>query len=79
MTTLEVVFFQGVAFIVEVVARDKAVMGREIVEEALVVGTLTIFEAFELNLTRLLFFSVVDLLTSVGKAAETQMIENVEL
>ena len=79
MTTLEVVFFQGVAFIVEVVARDKAVMGREIVEEALVVGTLTIFEAFELNLTRLLFFSVVDLLAEVGEIAWTEMVENIEL
>ena len=48
-------------------------------EEALVVGALPILETLELNLARLLLFGVVDLLANVGKAAEVQLIENVEL
>ena len=49
-------------------------MSGEIVEEALVVGAMPIFKAFELNLARLLLFSVVDLLANVGEAAEVQVI-----
>ena len=54
-------------------------MSGEIVEEAVVVGSMPIFKAFELNLARLLLFGVVDLLANVGRAAEVQLIENVEL
>ena len=48
-------------------------------EVAIVVDALPIFEALELDLTRLLFFRFFDLLACVGEAAEIQMIENVEL
>ena len=41
-------------------------------EEALVVGALAIFEALELNLAGLFLFGVVDLLASVGEAAEAE-------
>ena len=54
-------------------------MSGEIIEKALVVGALTILKTFELNLPRLLFFSVVDLLAKVGEVARTQMVENIEL
>ena len=54
-------------------------MGGEIIEKALVVGALAILEAFELNLTRLLFFGVVYLLAKVREVARTQMVENIEL
>ena len=69
MVILEVSFLAG----------NKTVVGGEIVEEAFVVGALTILEALELNLTRLLFFSVVDLLAEVGEIAWTEMVENIEL
>ena len=54
-------------------------MSGEIVEKALVIGALAILEAFELNLSGLLLFSVVDLLAKVGEIARTQMVENIEL
>jgi len=54
-------------------------MGGEIIEEALVVGALPIFEAFELNLSRLKFFGVVNLLAEVGEIAGIEMIEDVKL
>ena len=40
-------------------------MSREIVEKAIVVGALPIFETLELNLSRLLLFGFVDFLPSV--------------
>ncbi len=49
-------------------------MGREVMEEALVVGALPILETLELDLTRLLLFGVVDLLANVGEVAEVQVI-----
>lgn len=54
-------------------------MSGEIVEKALVIGALAILEAFELNLSGLLLFSVVDLLAKVGEIAGTEMIEDVKL
>lgn len=66
-------FFWGKLF-VKILAGDKAVVGGEIIEKALVVGALAIFEAFELDLARLLFFGVVDLFSQVGEAAGAQMI-----
>ena len=66
-------FFWGKLF-VKIVAGHEAVVGGEIIEEALVVGALAIFEAFELDLARLLFFGVVDLFSQVGEAAGAQMI-----
>ena len=55
-------------------ARNEAVMSGKVVEEALVVGALTILETLDLDLTRLLFFGVVDLLANVGEATEVQVI-----
>ena len=49
-------------------------MSGKVVEEALVVGALTILETLDLDLTRLLLFSIVDLLADVGEAAEVQVI-----
>ena len=63
----------------EVVAGDEAVVGGEIIEEALVVGALAILEAFKLNLPRLLFLSVIDLLAHIGEVSRTKMIEDVKL
>ena len=53
-------------------------MSGEIVEEAFVVCALPIFKTFELNLSGLLFFGFIDLLTGLGNA-DSQMIENIEL
>ena len=64
---------------VKVVAGYEAIVSGKIVEEAVVVGALAILKTFELNLPRLLFFGVVDLLASIGEVAEAQMIENIEL
>ena len=71
-------FFGGKLF-VKIVAGHEAVVGGEIIEKALVVGALAILKTFELNLPRLLFFSVVDLLAQVGEIGGAQMIEDVEL
>lgn len=54
-------------------------MSGEIIEKALVVGALAILKTFELNLPRLLFFSVVDLFAKVGEVSWTKMIEDVKL
>ena len=41
-------------------------MGGKIIEEAVIVGALTIFETLELNLSGLLVFSVVNFFAGVG-------------
>ena len=41
-------------------------MSREVVEVTIVIRTLPIFKTFEVNLTRLNFFSVVNFFASVG-------------
>lgn len=54
-------------------------MSRVIEEKAIVIGALPIFETLELNLTRLLTFSVVDALARVSNIIGIDRIENVEL
>ena len=71
-------FFGGKLF-VKIVAGHEAVVGGEIIEEALVVGALAILKTFELNLPRLLFFGVVNLFAKVGEVSWTKMIEDVKL
>lgn len=71
-------FFWGKLF-VKILAGDKAVVGGEIIEKALVVGALAILKTFELNLPRLLFFGVVNLFAKVGEVSWTKMIEDVKL
>ena len=58
---------------------DKAVVSGEVVEEAIVVGALPIFKAFELDLTRLLFFGFVGFLPSVGDVERVDRIDDEEL
>ena len=54
-------------------------MSRKIVEETIVVGALPIFKAFELDLTRLLFFGFVDFLPSVRDVERVDRIDDEEL
>lgn len=39
--------------IIEVIARHEAIVGREIVEETIIIGALSVLEALKLNLSRL--------------------------
>ena len=55
-------------------------MGREIIEKAVIVGALSIFETLEMNLARLILFSVVNFFASVGNIhAAFNFIHDVEL
>ena len=54
-------------------------MSRKIVEETVIVGALTIFEAFKLNLARLLLFGVVDFFPSVGDVERVDGVDDEEL
>ena len=54
-------------------------MSREVVEKAIVVGALSIFKAFELNLARLLLFGFVDFLPGVRDVKRVDRINNEEL
>ena len=54
-------------------------MSRKIVEETVIVGALPIFKAFELDLTRLLFFGFVDFLPSVRDVERVDRIDDEEL
>ena len=69
------------AFIVEVflIARQEAVMSREVIEETIIVGALTILEARELNLTGLLFFSFIDFLAIFRSVERVERVEYIEL
>ena len=58
------------------VARLEEIVGGEIVEKAVIVGTLAILEAFELNLSRLHFFSGVDMLVGVADIAKIDRVKN---
>ena len=51
----------------------------EVVEETFVIGALSILKTLELNLTRLLLFSDVDLFASVGKVAGLNGVDDVKL
>jgi len=64
--------------IIELFARNKAVVSREIVKEAVVVSALPVFKAFELNLSRLLLFGFVDFLSSVGDVERVERVERVD-
>ena len=52
---------------------------REIFEEAVIVGALTIFETLELDLTRLLTFSVVDAFARVGDITGIDGVKDIKL
>ena len=65
--------------IIELFARDKAIVSREIVKEAVVIGALPVFKAFELDLARLLLFSFVDFLSSVVDVKRVNRVDNEEL
>ena len=54
-------------------------MSREIIEETIIVGTLPVFETFELDLTRLLFLGFVDFLSSVRDVERIDRIDDEEL
>ena len=54
-------------------------MGGKVVEKAIVIGTLSIFEAFELNVSGLLLFSVVDFFARVSNIIGIDRIENEKL
>ncbi len=54
---------------VELIARLEVVVGRVVVEEAVVIGALAVLEALELNLSRLKIFGLVDTLAGVGNVA----------
>lgn len=57
----------------------EVVMSGEVLEETFIIGALPILETLELNLTGLLFFSVVDAFSCVGNVAGINGAENVEL
>ena len=64
---------------IELFAGNKAIVSREIVEETVVIGAVTIFKAFELNLSRLLFFSFVDLFPCISDIEGVERVENEKL
>ena len=53
--------------IVETFARHEAIVSGKVLEEAVVVGALSILEALKVNLPRLLFLGVVDTFARFGK------------
>ena len=63
----------------EFVVRGEVIVGGMIAEEAVVVRALTIFDALELDLPRLLFFGVVNAFSSVGEIAGVDVVQDVEL
>ena len=65
--------------IVEIITGFEVIVSREILEETLVIGTLTIFKAFELDLSRLLFFSLFDFLSGFRNVKRVDRIESEEL
>ena len=54
-------------------------MSREVVEKTIIVGALTIFKAFELNLSGLLLFGFVNFLPSVRDVKRIDRIDDEEL
>ena len=54
-------------------------MSRKIVEKTVVISALPIFDALELNLTRLMSFSVIDFFAGVGNIVGIDRVENIEL
>lgn len=64
---------------VEFFARNEVIVSGMIAEEAVVVRALTIFDAFELDLPRLLFFGVVNAFPSLGEIAGIDVVQDVEL
>ena len=46
-------FLPRITGIIEVIARHEAIVGREIVEETIIIGALSVLEALKLNLSRL--------------------------
>ena len=54
-------------------------MSRKVVEKAVVIGALSIFEALELDLSRLLFFGLVDFLSGFRNVKRVDRIESEEL
>lgn len=71
----------GCTFVIEVrfVAGNKAVIGRKIFEEDVVVDTLSILETTELDLAWVSFFSLVDNVAIFGNRAGEKFIGAVEL
>lgn len=61
----------GCFFVFEVglVAGNKAVMSREVVEENVIVDTLPIFETFKMNLSWVVFLGLVDDVAILGDSA----------
>ena len=66
-------------FEVVLLARQEAVVSGMVVKETVVVGALSILEARELNLTRLLFFSFIDFLAVFGSVERVERVKNKEL
>ena len=70
---------RSLVVVAEFLAWSKAVVSREVVEKALVVGALSIFKALELNLSRLLLFGFVDYLPSVRDVKRVDRVNDEEL
>lgn len=51
---------------IEFITRHETIVSGVVKEKAVVIGALAIFEALELNLSRLLFLGVVDFFTGIG-------------
>ena len=64
---------------VEFFAGNKTVVSGKIVEEAVIIGALPIFQTLELNLSGLLLFGFVDFLPSVGDIERVDRVDDEEL
>lgn len=66
--------------LLEFLAGFKVVVSGVVVEETVVIGTLAVFEAFKLNLTRVKFFGVVDFFAGLSNiGTEFNFVEDVKL
>ena len=62
------------------VAGFEAVVSRVVFEEAVIIGALSVFEAFKINLSRLLFFSLFNAFTKLGNVTVSfQFVKKVKL
>ena len=64
---------------VRFITRDKAVVGRKVFEENVVVDTLPIFKTTKLNMTRVGFFGIVDNVAIFGNSTVEKFIGTIKL
>lgn len=66
-------------FKVRFIARYKAVIGWKVLEKNVVINALPIFQATKLNLTGIIFFSLVDNVAILGNSPVKKFVGTIEL